>query len=78
MNLSEIEYEVIRHKADGLTVKEIAAKIFKSVGYTDLFIHKLYQKCGVSNGPQLVDWAYRNGHLKINRENISDPLNKAG
>jgi DNA-binding CsgD family transcriptional regulator len=70
-NLSEKEKELIRLKAQGLRIGDIAKIVIMSRRSTEVALHRLYEKVGVNNGSQLVHWGYQNGILEINAENLT-------
>jgi DNA-binding CsgD family transcriptional regulator len=78
MNLNQKEKQVIQWKAEGVTGEEIARRLGKSQTATKWLLKSIYQKCGCSNGPSLIRWAYENGVLKINDQKLGVSLNKTG
>jgi DNA-binding NarL/FixJ family response regulator len=76
IKLTKKERQIIEYKRQGLTVKQIAKKLIASKAYTEIVIHRLYEKTGTTNGANLIDWAYRTG--EINREIISQEERKVG
>jgi LuxR family maltose regulon positive regulatory protein len=52
--LSERELEVLGFVADGLSNREIADKLFLSVGTVKTHIHNIYGKLGVNGRPQAI------------------------
>lgn len=76
--LTQKEKEIIRLKAQEKTVDEIASHLTVSKSYAEKMITILYDKCGVSNAVGLVNWGYCNGILKINADDRSNRLDKAG
>lgn len=78
VKLSEKEKELIRLKAEGHTLREIARLLITSKRYVEQIINDLYKKTGCRNGSQLVAWSYKYGHLEINTENLPINERKAG
>jgi len=55
--LSEREIEVLRLLADGLSNREIARKLFVTVGTVKWHLHNIYGKLGVRSRVQAVSQA---------------------
>jgi DNA-binding NarL/FixJ family response regulator len=68
INLTPKEKEFIHLKRQGLKMVDIAQLMFMSMSSILGFAKRLYEKTGTYNGSNLIDWAYQNGHLKINAE----------
>jgi DNA-binding NarL/FixJ family response regulator len=59
--LTERETEVIRLMADGLTNRDIAAKLFVSEATVKTHVNNLFTKLDVNDRAAAVAWAYRSG-----------------
>ena len=59
--LTSRQAEILGHVAEGLTSREIAAKLVLSTGTVDRHIATVYRKLGVTNRAQATSYAFRHG-----------------
>lgn len=61
--LTRVEREVLRHLGEGLTNREIAARMAWSVATAKKYVQRIFEKLGVSDRTQAVAHAMRRGWL---------------
>ena len=61
MRSTSRQAEILGYVADGLTSREIAAKLVLSTGTVDRHIATVYRKLGVANRAQATSYALRHG-----------------
>jgi len=59
--LSDREFEILRHLADGCTVQQCAERLGLSASTVDNHKTRLMKKISVSKGAQLTRWAIKEG-----------------
>lgn len=62
------QLQTVRLIADGYTTKEIAHKLSITEGTVESYKASMFRQFGLKTSPQLIDWAYQNGVLKINQQ----------
>jgi DNA-binding NarL/FixJ family response regulator len=77
INLNYREKEFIRLKADGLKDKEVGELLFVSEETVEKLSKEIRLKTGTYNMANLIHWAYQNGYLKINTENLPSKEDEA-
>lgn len=56
MNIDKINQQILEHLSNGFTVKEIAPKVFISIGAVKKRIGKMLKKTGSKNNVELACW----------------------
>lgn len=64
-DLTVMDKKIVNLIANGLTTKEIAAKLETSDSDIEWYRMKMFKKCQVVSSPQLIHWCYQNGILKV-------------
>ena len=62
---TEREREIITLCSEGLSAKEIAAKLFISTDTVNAHKYNIFKKLGISNSVELVRYALRNGIIRL-------------
>jgi DNA-binding CsgD family transcriptional regulator len=64
--LTQKEIDLIKLKAEGMTHRQVAKRLFIATRYVDKIITGLYSKTGCKSVGSLIKWSFENGVLKIN------------
>ena len=66
-NFTQRELQVLKLICDGLSTKEVAAKLDISFKTAACHRHRILNKVGVHNGVGLLRWAIQNGYATVER-----------
>ena len=69
--LTEREIEIVRLIAEEYSNREIAEKLYISIGTVETHRRNIFQKMGAKNMAGLIHRAYQFGILKVNRRNVN-------
>jgi two-component system response regulator DegU len=60
IELSQIEFDILKHISDGKTADEISLLVFKSTRTIEGYRQKLLEKTNARNIAELVSWGFKN------------------